>query len=526
MRPMRRRTYVLALAVLALIAVVRVASANRAFSATTDEPAHLADGYHWFDGISPFDPSHPPLARVLCALPLRLAGVPPSTRGNEIDRGNEILSHGGRYETNLARARAGNLPLFLLAIVATAEWARRTFGHAVALIAAALFTTLPAVLAHAGLITTDMAVTATLPLALLALDRFLERPSTSRAVALGLAVGMGLLAKLSFLVFFPAGAVFVLIAGRGGLKPALRRLPLAGVVAFLVLWGGYRFTFDRPSNISRDAVFLFHYAAPEPLIGAARRLAQTPLPAPAYALGVATLKFRDQHIGHPAFLLGETSTRGWWYYFPVVFFYKTPLPFLMLMLWGAALLRTRAQLACAGVALAVMAVAMTSTINIGVRHVLPMYVPLSIVAACGVTGIAKRASAPFSRIALAGLLAWLAGAGAAAHPHYLPWFNALAQPNPARIAVDSNLDWGQDAATLARTARQIGIETLHIAINGTIRLERYGVRAEWLQPYEKRRGWVAVSETPAALNADGYRWLNAYRPVRRVGGSIRLYFIP
>lgn len=521
---MRSRTYVAALAILTLIAVVRVGSANRAFSAMVDEPAHLGDGYHWFEGISPFDPSHPPLARILCALPLRLAGVPPSTRGSEIDRGIDLL-YSGDYETNLARARGGNLILFALAIVATAEWARRTFGHAVALIAAALFTTLPPVLAHAGLITTDGAITATLPLALLVLDRFLERPSPARTVALGAAIGLGLLAKLSFLVFFPAGALFVLFARRGGLKPILR-LPLVGVIALFVLWAGYRFTFDRPSNVSKDAIFLFHYAAPEALIGPARQLAQTPLPAPAYAIGLSTLTFRDEHLGHPTFLLGQTGTHGWWYYFPVVLFYKTPLPFLMLLLWGAALLRTRAQFVYAGLALAILAIGMTSDLNIGLRHILPIYVPLSIVAAYGVAEAARRAVAPFSRVALAALLLWLVAGVALAHPHYLPWFNALAQPNPARISVDSNLDWGQDAATLARTARAMGIDRLHIAIMGTIRFERYGVAIEWLQPYERRRGWVALSETQAALNADGYRWLSAYRPVRRIGQSIRLYFIP
>ena len=518
---MRSRTYAAALAILTLIALLRVASTHRTFSAVLDEPAHLGDGYHWFEGISPFDPSHPPLARILCALPLRLAGIPPSTRGSEIDRGMDILQH-GHYATNIARARSGNLVLFALAIVATAEWARRTFGHAVAIVAAALFTTLPMALAHAGLITTDMAATATLPLALIALDAYLARPSMPRAVGLGLAIGLGLLAKLSFLVFFPAGALFVLIARWSGVKPFLR-LPVIALVAFLVLWTGYRFTFDRPSNVSKDAIFLFHYAVPEPLIGPARRLAQTPLPAPAYWIGVATLTFRDEHLGHPAFLLGKTSTHGWWYYFPVVFFYKTPLPFLILLVWGAAVLRGRAQLAYAGTALAILGIGMTADLNIGLRHILPIYVPLSIVAAYGVTEIAKRAVAPFSRAALAALVVWLFGGVALAHPDYLAWFNGLAQPNPARIAVDSNLDWGQDVARLNRVTRELGVDTLHVAVATTIPTT---VPTVPLQPYVKTRGWVAVSETPLALHAEEYRWLSAYRPVRRVGESIRLYFIP
>ncbi|HUR82142.1 MAG TPA: glycosyltransferase family 39 protein, partial [Thermoanaerobaculia bacterium] len=504
---MRRRTYIAALTVLIAIAVVRVDNANRNFSATTDEPAHLGDGYHWFEGTSPFDPSHPPLARILCALPLRVTGVPPSTQGSEVDQGNIILNSGD-YETNLRRARRGNLVLFALAIIVTAEWARRTFSDGVALTAAALFTTLPLVLAHGGLITTDMAAAATLPLALFTLDWFLEKPSWQRAVALGGAIGLGLLAKLSFLVFFPAGAVFVLVA-RGGLKPALRLAPIALVVAFFVLWAGYRFTFDKPSNISKDAVFLFHYAAPEPLIPMARAIAQMPMPAPAYVLGVASLKFRDKHLGHPSYLLGRTGTKGWWFYFPVVFFYKTPLPFLLLLLWGLARIRTRAQFAYAGVAMAIMAIGLTATINTGLRHLLPMFVPLSILAAHGAAEIANRAVAPFSRAALAALIAWLVVGGAVAHPDYLGWFNAFAQPNPARIAIDSNLDWGQDTMRLAKIARELGVGKLHFATTGTIRFEPYGLEAEWMPPYAKTRGWVAVSESVAAMNHDGYRWLDS-----------------
>jgi hypothetical protein len=509
-------------ALLTLVAVLRVASTHRVFSATTDEPAHLGDGYHWFEGTYAFDTSHPPLARALCALPLRLAGVPHSTRGNEVERGNTILRHGGDEPANLARARSGNLVLFALAIVATAAWARRRFPAAVSLLAVALFTMMPPVLAHAGLITTDMAVTAALPLALLALEWLLDRPSMRRAIVFGAAVGLGLLAKLSFLVYFPAAAIVVLVA-RARMRPPWRHLLVAIPVALVVLWSGYRFSFGKPSAISRDAVFLFHYAAPKPLIGVARRLAETNLPAPAYAVGIAGLGFRDKYLGHPSYLLGETRDRGWWYYFPVLLFYKTPLPFLALAAWGAFVTRPRRY---AGVALAVLLVAMTGSINIGLRHALPIYIPLSILAASAVAVIWTRATSAFSRTALVALLAWLIVSTTAAHPDYLPWFNELAQPNPAAIAVDSNLDWGQDAARLGKAAQEMGIDTLHLAVNGTIAIEAYGVRGELLVPGVKTRGWVAVSETPLALRPDDYAWLSVYRPVRRIGKSIRLYYIP
>jgi 4-amino-4-deoxy-L-arabinose transferase-like glycosyltransferase len=505
------RTYAIALAILAVIAVVRVASTHRELSATLDEPAHLADGYEWLEGRYALDPAHPPLARVLGALPLRLAGVPATTRGNATERGGVLLHH-GHYWTNLSRARWGNLLLLIVAVAAIALWAK---DRVVGLLAVAIFTTLPPVLGHAGVLTTDLAVTAMLVVALVALERFLEEPTWRSALVLGVAVALGVLSKFSFLVFFPAAGL--VLTGRGRLKPALRLAPVVFICAVFVVWGGYRFEVGKASGLSRDAVFLFHYAAPEPLIGAARWLAATNVPAPALALGLASLKFHDRE-GHEAYLLGEVRQHGWWYYFPVVFFYKTPLPFLILAMWG---IRARPRLAL--MALAVLLVAMSGSINIGVRHVLPMYAPLSIVAAHGVVRIARQAKAPFSRAVLAALVVWLFGGIALAHPDYLAWFNGVAQPNPARIAVDSNLDWGQDAARLDRAARELGIDVLHVAVATTI---PSSVPSIPLQPYVKTRGWVAVSETPLALHAEEYRWLSAYRPVRRVGTSIRLYFIP
>ncbi len=523
---MNDKRWWLLVAMLTIVAIVRVASTHRVFSITIDEPAHLGDGDRWFDGKCAGDPSHPPLARVLCALPLRIAGVPPATNDNEIARGHAVLAYGD-YDARLALARRGNLVLLAIAIIATAAWARRAFSRGTALLAAAIFTTLPPVLAHAGLITTDMAVTATVPLALLALDMALEKPSLARWLALGAAIGLGLLSKLSFLVYFPAGALVVILLNvTWGQTPRYVYGFAAAITAFFVLWAGYRFTVDSPSDLSKDAVFVFHHAAPEPLVPLARRIAQTPMPAPSFALGVATLAWRAKNIGHPSYFLGETRTMGWWDYFPVLLFYKSPLPFLVFVFWGIAFIRSREQLAYALIALAILLVAMSASLHVGIRHILPIYAPLSILAAHGAMEIGRRAAGAFSRAALIALIAWLFIGTAIAHPDYLAWFNELAGENPAWIAVDSNLDWGQDAGRLVLAARELHIETLHVALLAAIRFELYGVHAELLQPYEKKSGWIAVSDTVLATNAEGYRWLSLYRPARRIGKSIRLYFIP
>jgi hypothetical protein len=182
---MNRRTYIAAVAALILTAAVRVASTHRVFSATLDEPIHLASGYEWFDGVYRLDPTHPPLARIFFAMPLRDLPAPTST--GMIDRGNQLLYEGNHYEKNLARGRMGNLLFLILGCVAVAAWARQVYGEVVSLIAVALFTNVPAILGHAGLMTTDMSVAATLPLALYALDslgvRWRQPPLSDRRAA-------------------------------------------------------------------------------------------------------------------------------------------------------------------------------------------------------------------------------------------------------------------------------------------------------------------------------------------------------
>jgi len=213
------------------------------------------------------------------------------------------------------------------------------------------------------------------------------------------------------------------------------------------------------------------------------------------------------------------SDKGWWDYFPVILFYKTPLALLALAVAGLVLLRRRA---IAYVPLLMLLPAMASRINIGVRHVLPLYPILAIVAAYACVALWKR-----SRTATIVLAGWFFLAGALAHPDYLPYFNEMAR-HPEQIAVDSNLDWGQDLLRLERVARG---QRLQISYFGSADLPRHIPRAEEI-PRDPRdvHGWVVVSETRFKLfqaeEGPVLRWLEGQQPVRRVGKSIRLYRVP
>jgi 4-amino-4-deoxy-L-arabinose transferase-like glycosyltransferase len=524
-------------ALVALVAVARVAATYAVFNHTYDEPNHIAAGMEWLErGTFTFEAKHPPLGRVAAALGPYLAGARLAGERRMVEGGHAILYGGNDYTTTLALARAGILPFFILAIVVVWVQARRWYGELAALFAALLFTTTPPVLAHAGVATTDMALTGPILAALLSFTLWVEARTPARAMALGAFSALAVLAKLSALLFLPAGALTIL-GGRWLLRPSTpasaarpasahpaaarwtaigASLGIATLAAFLVLWAGYRFSVGRR----------FGSYVPGGL----------PIPAPELIEGIRELLLHNEH-GQSAYLFGEFRRYGWWYFFPVALAVKSPIPLLVLGGIGTALAASGrhgaqrwALLAPALAAAAILAVCMPAPINVGVRHVLPMYPLMAVMAGYGAARLWTADSRrTLARLTAVGLVSWQMVSSAAAHPDYLPYFNAVAGRHPERILLDSDLDWGQDLQRLADTARARRIPELSLAYFGTADVTRHGLPSvRVLKSNERVTGWVAASET-VLTHTDpqyaGYRWLNAHAPVARVGKSIALFYI-
>lgn len=510
-------------AVIVVLTAARVAATDQIFSQVIDEPVHIGAGYQWLTGSYTIDVQHPPLARVLAALPLYMSGVHPPADHDWIRYGNGLLGRGRDYIRHLRSARLGNLLLLAMAILSVAFWARSTIGDSGALVAAAMFATLPPILGHAGVATTDLALVATLPLASIALRRWLLSAKWSDAAIAGVATGLGVLSKFSFLVFFPVCALALIVA----IRPRIRRGQMLAAIAMsmMIVWAGYQFELRTIQQANANGPRLLSFLTPEPLQGLVQAFAErVPIPAPSMIVGLADLKLHDLR-GHTAFLLGETREHGWWYYFPLAIFFKSPIPFLILSVAGLVVLSRRAPVVgfCA---IGMLMVAMTASINIGVRHVLPVYAPMSI--AAGAAAIWSWQRGVVGRTAVAALLAWQLIGTAAAHPDYLAWFNGFAGPHPERILSDSNLDWGQDLLPLVRACRKQKIDRIGLVAVTSADLDAIGMPPRFaVDPLVSSSGWIAISET-ALQNAGGdegesWAWVRHARPFQRIGKSIRLY---
>ena len=535
---------------LVLVGLFRIAATYDDLSETLDEVAHLGAGMEWLEaGRYTFEPQHPPLARVASAVGPYLLGIRVHDAPDMWTTGRRVLYADGRYLRNLTAARLGILPFFAITVLFVWRLGREAFGPDVALGAVACFTLLPPVLAHSGVATTDGPFEAMFAATLYAMVRWLKQPTVRRGAWLGVAAGLSLMTKFSALPYLGLTMALAMLirlwsmrqqrrralgSDSGGRAPApegregdvhwtwrgvATSLAVAAIAAFVVVWASYRFS-----------------------VGTIRGI---PLPAPEIVRGIRDVAEHNRG-GHPSYFLGEFHVTGVWYFFPVLLLIKTPLSALVLGVMGLGMLARRGWQNADWIALlpiaaaaAILAVAIPSRINIGLRHVLPIYIALALGAGVAWQYAWRRLRVPTGRAALVLATALMAAGSVTIHPDYLAYFNVLAGRDPSRIVTDSDLDWGQDLFRLARVVREQKIDTLRFAhmFSGDVGPVIGVPVVPWGGP-SRPTGWIAISETlyrfgRLTVRNDLYQrdahandWLDSAAVFTRVGKSIRLYHIP
>jgi 4-amino-4-deoxy-L-arabinose transferase-like glycosyltransferase len=527
--PFLARRSLLVAVVLIALASLRIVSTYSEISPTWDEPGHMACGLQYLaQHVYRYEAQHPPLARVMSALGPYLAGARPLGIKNQDQEGVAVMYRDGHPAQMLTRMRLGILPFFVVASFVVWLWARRYFGGAAAALATGLFTLVPTVLAHAAVATTDMPLTACLSAAFFALLLWAAEPTWQHSVLLGATTALAVVSKFTALGFLPVTAAFAFLAyliverpGVDGVMSAAKPRALPAVITVLTgaigIWAVYSFSFGKVNawNIS--------------------------LPAPELFDGVSFAMYHNTK-GHAAYFMGEIRNTGWWYFFPVLLAVKTPLAWLAAVGFGLAVWwGRRAQLAYwmpVAFAAGILLPGMTSHVNIGLRHILPIFTALAILAGLGLLRLLERAPDKKWAGPLAAMLVlWIAVSGALQHPDYLSYFNELAGSTPERIVVDSDLDWGQNIIRLQHRLRELGAAQVAF---GDVNLHSNHLMlwpglplVQNLDAFRPVEGWTAVSPTMWMLRKYGlgYRNLNVqpwwayYRPVEKVG-TLWLYYVP
>ncbi|MBW2282631.1 MAG: glycosyltransferase family 39 protein [Deltaproteobacteria bacterium] len=480
------------LAVMGLAWVTLASASLRQTSITVDEFGHLPAGYNLLTtGDFRYCSLNPPVLNALSAAPLLFMDLPgrgsvgPLGRDASHDfwrNGYAFMDrHRGEYLAAFNVARHVTVAIVALLGVLVFAWARRLVPerpNLAGLLAAALVWLTPDVLAHARLVTTDAGSALSIALTIFAGWALVRSPGFARAALCGLALGVAMLCKFSAVSLYlvlPIQAALLLRGRPEARGPVFKGLAIALGVSLAVINAGYLLegTGERlDAGPWRSGV----------MQGAASLLpGATPVPVPASFARAFDQQLADSRSGDPSYLLGERYHGGRWDYFLILLVTKTPVPLLLLAAWGTLLaLRQRdgrgrdAVLLLLPGAICLGMFSLLSEKQLGLRQILPGVALFWLWAACALSR--QRLDLPRAAV-LAGLLAWAGVVIVQQYPGYLSTFNLLAGGSQRghEVAVDSNLDWGQDLVQLKRYLDSHPTGPIRLLYFGRVDPSLYGI---------------------------------------------------
>ena len=594
-----RFTYIIAgtlLLIMFLLAIFSIAEDSFTF----DETTHTAAGYSYLTQKDMrLNPEHPPLLKDLATIPLLFLNLNfPKDRPSwiqaeppqwwaQFDFAFQFLYHSDNNPDQILFW--SRMPMILLLIFLgwfLFKWTRELFGpegkpsasygasNKAALLALFLFSFSPTFLAHGRLVTTDVGAATGVFIATYYFLKALKNPDKKNIILAGISFGLAELCKFSVILLIPLFVFLALVwwlIKLGNLKQAFKILISVFVIGYLLIGLVYQYHVLNypPERQARDTEFLLA-STPFPFLGKILVWASTkPVfrPLAEYFLGLA-LVFQRAAGGNTTYFLGEVSAAGWKNYFPVVYSIKESLAFhiltLIAILYSAGLIKKPfwvnlfprvenwikfhfSEFAMICFILLYWIVSLNSNLNIGVRHLLPVF-PFTILLVSATT--ISWLKQPYSKLKytiFGVLILWQAISVISIYPHFLTYFNELVGgPDKGYIyTVDSNLDWGQDLKRLKKwvdinlpAGRQVYVDYFGGGNAEYYLKEKYAPWWGTRDPQELPKGsYLAVSATflqggrgepvPGFNQQYGYyRWLDKYKPVTKIGYSIFVYYIP
>jgi hypothetical protein len=500
-------------ALLCVLALQLVHVAN-ATSSSWDEAHHLFDGYTiWkFDDYR-LNPEVPPLIKLTAALPLlhmQLKMPPNQGRQNQteafLDGKEFVFGNGGDRVLFPARMMCAGFALALGLLIYFA--AEEMFGFVAGLFALALFVFDPNVLANGAMVTTDVGAACCFMAAMYSFYRYCRKPGWVRLVVAGIALGVALSAKYTGIFLAPMLLLIAVLEGVLArdcrvLWRRLGALAAMGLMAWVVVWSFYGFRYKAAPEGKELNPALAPYLAQMHDQRDARMLrvmAKVRVLPEGYIWGLENTK--ETEFDDPSYFWGKVYRHGNWEYFPVAFLIKSTLALLILLClaplawrWG---LRGRArEMVFLLVPVVVyFAISMSSDMDIGMRHLLPVYPFLYVLVGAAAMVLLDR-DVRWGWV-LGVLVCWQVVTSVRVSPAYMAYGNE-AWGGPAKVdryLGDANTDWGQQLKAVKRYLDERHITDCWFAYfpDGSIDPEDYGVHCKPL-PTTDLLYWLDVPVT-------------------------------
>ena len=443
----------------------------------------------------------------------------------------KVFLYGGANDGNalLLAGRLMQIGLALLSGLVIFFWVKRaTSQDRAALVALATWVFLPVALAYGHVANTDIGATCGITLSIYLFGKLIEQPRLGTALLCGGAVGMALLMKLTALILGPIFLIATVLAWRQ-LQLSPRELCKTAAIVMLTAWLVVFVCFlPLSSPVPPSAgIDLALFDVP----GWFKTL--RPLLLPAGFFRSIALAFGHVQGGHDAYLMGEWSHLGWWYFFPLVILLKSPVAFVLLAAGGLAFFLRKVRstrpliwIPWLGAGL-YLTIAMTSHASIGARHLLPVFALICVGIGCSVPWWTGQVL----RVVLLGLLGWQALSVSLAYPLYIQFFSEAVggAQNGYKYLFDSNFDWGQDAIRLKQYLDEHQIQHIYLDYFGNqfsteyLKIPNTRVNAETAK--QIRQGTLVISASEWVRPE--WAWLRESRQSSaRVAHTLFVYQFP
>ena len=552
-------------------------------SLVVDEIPHIGAGYSYLvKQDMRLNPEHPPLAKDLAAIPLLFLKLKQgvfdtkswqSDLNGQWEFGRKLIFNSGNDANQITHlVKLPMLLFFVLSAILIFRWAKKLYGNKAGLIALILFSFSPTVLAHSRFVTTDLPALFGILYATYFFFRYLKNQTAKNFWLASIFLGIALLTKFSTFMlipfFFGLTLIYTLVFKKDYLKLPARSMLLAVTAFIIVVMPAYAFhTWSYPperqhSDTSKILETFGNRLLADPIVWASDK----PVLRVAAQYGLGLLMVTQRSVGgNTTYFLGEVSRFGWRHYFPIVYLIKEPLAWWALVVTALAtaavsiksfqprVYKIRSYLQENFIELAMIlwlvfywALSINSTLNIGVRHLLPTY-PFAILLVSGQIAKINYKKFKIYGFLLTVLLGWYVFENLSVSPYYLTYFNqAVGGPSGGyRYVVDSNLDWGQDLKRFSNWVKENDIPKIEFDYFGWADPSYYlGERYAWTSSTKYKDaedfklsnqsdGWLAVSVSflqgsqglPDQYKSNNYLWLQNHTPVTTIGNSIFVYRI-
>ncbi|HEX2683369.1 MAG TPA: glycosyltransferase family 39 protein [Ferruginibacter sp.] len=508
-----KKKHIILLSLLIVLYLINGICSINALSITADEGSHLAFGIKLLKG----DPARTHPEKDNSKMPVSVLNAIPRAVEQVF---NKSLTKTDWGVSDTIKGRYITLFFSVLIILLVFTWSRKLYGVHAGLFSAFLFACCPNNIANAVLVTTDTYSVFFLLATMYFLWRYCNTKSNRHFIWFAVMLGLSQLVKQSLFHLYILTPLCVLVYALV-MKENFRWLQVFKKVLIVItiswIFINAGFIFWHMNTRLGDYQFM------SALFQRVQQLLPGWIPVPvseSFVSGLDQAKYYDQVGGglpNSSFanvtILGKSSTGGsFWYYYFVSMFFKTPIPYLVMIGWGKYLLFTRTRFRdfmrnefflFVPVVYFLLLMSFLYNTQCGIRHIIFIYPLLFIF--CGI--IIKYTRHITEIMLLIVLSLWLVISVGRYFNNYYPYTNEFVGPkkNAYKYVGASNLNFDQ-ATYLVKDY-----------------LKRHPEVKPAPQDPQPGKFILVVDRYLDTWNTGKYQWLRKLKPVAEVHFSYLLF---